>query len=324
MKGSDTVGSKAAARFARVDAIFRERCRFEPVLEIGCGDGRVLAMLQAAGHRVVGVDIDPVALTAARARGLTDLVYARAEQLPFGDATFGSVVSGFFSANLIDPGALQAEAARVLQPGGTLTYTLLNPVIRTFDKLQWAVRHARLDPAALRRSWERLRDPAADQAGLATFGLVAHPLVGPAYLPILRRFGAFEVRSPLLAGRLTRFSWEVVVSGTKPLGLGHIHLNGLDQERVSTLGLGRGVTFAGGVRGPKHSSVVEPLLADTPIRIGASYLVAQPGRLVADTVTSAVRLNGAMAYCFQEGLPVWRDAIMGSVRAAPRGAGRSA
>ena len=37
------------------------------VLDAGCGQGRIAASLHRRGHRVIGVDIDPVLLTAARA-----------------------------------------------------------------------------------------------------------------------------------------------------------------------------------------------------------------------------------------------------------------
>jgi SAM-dependent methyltransferase len=40
------------------------------VLEVGCGSGEVAACLQAAGHRVVGVDADASAIRSACARGL--------------------------------------------------------------------------------------------------------------------------------------------------------------------------------------------------------------------------------------------------------------
>jgi SAM-dependent methyltransferase len=39
-----------------------------PILELGCGTGRVAVPLAAAGHRVTAVDIDPAMLTRARRR----------------------------------------------------------------------------------------------------------------------------------------------------------------------------------------------------------------------------------------------------------------
>ncbi|MFY1637315.1 class I SAM-dependent methyltransferase [Solwaraspora sp. WMMB335] len=57
-EGADLAGE---ARF--VDAMLPRRAR---VLDAGCGPGRVGAALAAAGHDVVGVDLDPVLIDAAR------------------------------------------------------------------------------------------------------------------------------------------------------------------------------------------------------------------------------------------------------------------
>ena len=55
--GDDLAGE---ARF--VDAMVARQSR---VLDAGCGPGRVVGHLARAGHEVVGVDIDPVLITAA-------------------------------------------------------------------------------------------------------------------------------------------------------------------------------------------------------------------------------------------------------------------
>ena len=46
-----------------IDAIVRPGSR---VLDAGCGQGRISAALHRRGHQVIGVDIDPVLLAAAR------------------------------------------------------------------------------------------------------------------------------------------------------------------------------------------------------------------------------------------------------------------
>jgi SAM-dependent methyltransferase len=58
-EGADLGGE---ARF--IDALVPPRSR---VLDAGCGPGRVGAELHARGHAVVGVDVDPVLVDAARA-----------------------------------------------------------------------------------------------------------------------------------------------------------------------------------------------------------------------------------------------------------------
>jgi SAM-dependent methyltransferase len=93
-------------------------------LELGCGDGRLLAWLLRRGADAVGLDPDPAQL--ARAAGALGgpgrLVRGRAERLPFAPALFDLVLC-FNSLHHVpvagQPAAL-AEAARVLRPGGDL------------------------------------------------------------------------------------------------------------------------------------------------------------------------------------------------------------
>lgn len=55
-------GEDLAGEARLVDAMLPRRSR---VLDAGCGGGRVGAHLAAAGHEVVGVDVDPVLIAAA-------------------------------------------------------------------------------------------------------------------------------------------------------------------------------------------------------------------------------------------------------------------
>jgi len=57
-------GADLAGEARLVDALLPRGAR---VLDAGCGPGRVGAFLAAAGHTVVGVDVDPVLIAAAEA-----------------------------------------------------------------------------------------------------------------------------------------------------------------------------------------------------------------------------------------------------------------
>jgi SAM-dependent methyltransferase len=95
------------------------------VVEVGCGDGRLLA--QVAGGRVrsrVGIEPAQPLAAAASARGL-DVVRGSAEALPLPDASVDSLLSGYYALRNADLDAALAEAARVLRPGGRLGFTLL-------------------------------------------------------------------------------------------------------------------------------------------------------------------------------------------------------
>jgi len=90
------------------------------VLDLGCGTGRNLPLLDARA-RAVGVDPCRESLLAARPRApRAALVRARAEALPFRDGAFDTVVSGLVFCSVTDPSAGLAEVRRVLRSGGTL------------------------------------------------------------------------------------------------------------------------------------------------------------------------------------------------------------
>lgn len=85
-----------------------------PVLDIGCGEGR-LAQLLAANVSWVGVDVSFTQLASSRFR---TLVQADMRSLPFRDGTFAEVAHLWCLYHVDEPGAAIAEAHRVLRPGG--------------------------------------------------------------------------------------------------------------------------------------------------------------------------------------------------------------
>lgn len=96
------------------------------VLEIGAGTGRNLPLYRQA-TRVVALEPDPGmrarAERAARAApGPVQVVDARAEHLPFPDASFDTVVASCVLCTVPDLDAALAEVARVLRPAGTLRF----------------------------------------------------------------------------------------------------------------------------------------------------------------------------------------------------------
>ncbi len=92
------------------------------VLELGCGLGDLLADMLALGYACYAVERSPQMVAAARTtlkrRGQGNrVIQGSAEQLPFSDASFDTVVSTFPSEYIYEPDTI-AEVERVLRPGG--------------------------------------------------------------------------------------------------------------------------------------------------------------------------------------------------------------
>lgn len=98
------------------------------VLDLGCGAGRTTLALDALGYRVVGVDLSPEMIAAAR-RQAERAGVARVEwrimdasRLEFPDASFDHALfayNGYESVmKAADRERVWAEARRVLRPGG--------------------------------------------------------------------------------------------------------------------------------------------------------------------------------------------------------------
>jgi SAM-dependent methyltransferase len=68
------------------------------------------------------VDADPAALAGQE----RETVVADMRELPFGDASFASVLSVHSVEHVPDPDSVLAEAARVLEPGGTAVFVTPN------------------------------------------------------------------------------------------------------------------------------------------------------------------------------------------------------
>ncbi len=128
----------------------------DPILELGCGTGRVLLPLARAGYRVVGVDIAPAMLARAREKARragvahrVHLVHGDARALPFA-GVFPLVI---YAANSFMHHTRQEEQRRVLarvrdhlRPGGLLILDLFNPDVRVLAEQDGRVEFV--------RSWE--------------------------------------------------------------------------------------------------------------------------------------------------------------------------
>src|SRR5258705_2912721 len=114
---------------------FIDRLALQPgvrVLDVACGSGNLAIPAARAGAIVTGVDIAPNLLEQARARaeseGLTiQFDEGDAEELPYGDATFDTVVSMFGAMFAPRPELVAAELLRVCRPGGRIAMANWTP-----------------------------------------------------------------------------------------------------------------------------------------------------------------------------------------------------
>lgn len=100
-------------------------------LDVGCGTGAQLAIYQARGCEVFGVDLSNSMLNIAQGKlGFeANLQQCDAEYLPFGDGIFDLVHSSLFlhQLNAQDRSAVLSEAMRVMRPGGNLLLVDFHP-----------------------------------------------------------------------------------------------------------------------------------------------------------------------------------------------------
>lgn len=96
------------------------------LLDIGCGQGRLLKLLASRAHHVVGVDIDPDARRLARAElllaGLPNCTLRQGDMfsLPFADGEFDTIILDDVLAAAEQPKRALDEALRLLKSGGRI------------------------------------------------------------------------------------------------------------------------------------------------------------------------------------------------------------
>ena len=105
------VPALGAGILERLDPVAGER-----ILDLGCGDGVLTERLIASGASVVGVDLSPEMVAAARARGI-DARVMDATRLTF-DGDFDAVFSNAVLHWVQDHDAVLAGIRRALVPGG--------------------------------------------------------------------------------------------------------------------------------------------------------------------------------------------------------------
>jgi SAM-dependent methyltransferase len=101
------------------DRTLLRRCR-GPVLDIGCGPGRLVAELAAAGVPVLGLDVSPAAVARTQRSGGAVLCRSVFDRLP-AEGRWGTALLADGNIGIGgDPYALLRRVRRLLVPGGRL------------------------------------------------------------------------------------------------------------------------------------------------------------------------------------------------------------
>jgi SAM-dependent methyltransferase len=131
--------------------------RYRAILDVGCGCGKALPLLDAKFKPdvLVGVDLDPTAIQrasveAARCRCRVELMVGRATMLEASTASFDMIFCHQTVHHVTDPESAIQEFHRVLKPGGVL---LLSESCRPFT-CSWPVRLLFRHPLGTQKSAE--------------------------------------------------------------------------------------------------------------------------------------------------------------------------
>jgi ubiquinone/menaquinone biosynthesis C-methylase UbiE len=98
----------------------------EPVLDVGCGDGRYFNLVWPNLKHVSGIDIEEGVILDAQKTGVYEqLLVTPASDLKFPDAHFASVFANCALEHMDDIDKVLSEIARVLQPDGLFLFSVV-------------------------------------------------------------------------------------------------------------------------------------------------------------------------------------------------------
>ncbi len=144
-------------------------------MDIGCGDGRVTAMMRTAGAVGLGLDRSLAMARAAAEKGVVSVV-GDAVRLPFPDGSFGAIFSNAALHWVSDHYAAVHEIARVLAPGGRMVvrlggagnqWRIITEMMRTLGRAPYATYR----PRGIHPPW-RMADPGEWMAAVVDAGML--------------------------------------------------------------------------------------------------------------------------------------------------------
>jgi 2-polyprenyl-3-methyl-5-hydroxy-6-metoxy-1,4-benzoquinol methylase len=135
------------------------------LLEVGCGSGATLEIMNQLGWQAEGVDFDRAAVEQARRKGLTVHLGTLAK-LKLSGNTFDAIGARHFIEHVPDPIEMLRECRRLLKPGGLLV--LITPNARSWGHSRFQADWRGLEPP--RHLHVFTRSSLATACALAGFG----------------------------------------------------------------------------------------------------------------------------------------------------------
>lgn len=108
----------------------------ERILDAGCGTGRHIGRLLAAGATVTGMDFSEGMLEVA-AKRYPDVDFVQGDlqaRWPFADGAFDAVLCALVGEHLDDLDAVAGEMHRVIRPGGRAVFSVYHPAMSAAGK----------------------------------------------------------------------------------------------------------------------------------------------------------------------------------------------
>ena len=108
------------------------------LLDVGCGNGSSMQMMEKKGWRVTGTDFDVEAVKEAKSKGL-NVKLGELSSIAFPTGSFDAVMMNHVIEHVPDPLSLLKECRRILKKGGTLVMITPNAASRghSFFKRDW-------------------------------------------------------------------------------------------------------------------------------------------------------------------------------------------
>lgn len=132
------------------------------LLDVSCGEGRLVALANAMGLTAIGVDISMTALIKARKHHFSNFVNGDGENLPFKSHSVDYVTSVGSLEHYLEPAMGIREIARVLKPDGRACLLLPN-AFGLLGNIPYVAKHGEvfddgqpLQRYATRKTWEKM------------------------------------------------------------------------------------------------------------------------------------------------------------------------